>query len=172
MKNLFTPTKAAMKQLIFGTTRSWTPILLRLFLGFIFFAHGSQKALGWFGGYGFEGTMGYFTGVVGLPWMIGFFVIVIEFIGGLCIFFGLATRLWSFLLIVLVIGIVSTVHWQYGLFMNWEGNQKGEGIEFFLLVIAASLSLMVTGAGKLSIDASLSKKQSMTREAREQWLPA
>lgn len=147
-----------MKNLLFSTNNNWQPVLLRIMLGLIFFVHGSQKALGWFGGYGFEGTMGYFTTDAGLPWIVGFLVIVIEFIGGICLLFGFLTRLWSVALIALVIGIVAKVHWQNGFFMNWEGNQKGEGFEFFLLVLAMALILVFTGAGKLSIDRLLLKQ--------------
>jgi putative oxidoreductase len=110
---------------------SLSPLVLRLSLGLVLLAHGSQKLLGWFGGYGFTGTMGFFTKTVGLPWVIGFLVIVIEFLGSLLLILGLMTRLWSFLMVILFIGVIYTSHFQFGFFMNWFANQKGEGYEFF-----------------------------------------
>ena len=140
-----------MKRILFKTNNSWAPTLIRVFLFMVLFAHGAQKLLGWFGGYGFNGTMGYFTDR-GFPWIIGFLVIVIEFFGSISILLGLATRLWSFLSVILFIGIVATSHIQNGFFMNWFGNQKGEGFEYFLLAIAITTSLAITGGGKYSMD--------------------
>src|SRR5215211_9453300 len=141
-----------MKATIFYTNNSWSPTILRLLLGLVLLGHGAQKLLGWFSGYGFDGTMGFFTGTIGLPWIIGFLVIVIEFFGSLSLLLGFATRLWSFSMVILFIGIIYTSHIQYGFFMNWFGNQKGEGYEFFLLAIAISTSLVFTGGGKFSLD--------------------
>ena len=56
---------------------------LRLVLGVVFFAHGAQKALGWFGGYGFSGTMGFFTGMMHIPALFAVLAIAAEFLGGL-----------------------------------------------------------------------------------------
>lgn len=147
-----------MKKLLFTTNDSYAPTILRLLLGTVLFAHGAQKLLGWFGGYGFEGTMGFFTGTVGLPWIVGFLVIVIEFFGSLSLLLGFATRLWSISMIFLFVGIMVTSHLSNGFFMNWYGSQKGEGIEYFLLSIGMALSLVVSGAGKLSIDRLLFRK--------------
>ena len=147
-----------MKKLLFQTNDSYAPTILRLLLGTVLFAHGAQKLLGWFGGYGFEGTMGFFTGVVGLPWIVGFLVILIESFGALLLILGFATRLWSIAIFFLFIGIAATSHLSNGFFMNWFGNQKGEGIEFFLLAIGMAASLTVSGAGRLSIDRMLAQK--------------
>jgi len=147
-----------MKKLLFATNDSYGPTILRLLLGTVLFAHGAQKLLGWFGGYGFEGTMEFFTGTVGLPWMVGFLVIVIEFFGSLSLLLGFATRLWSIFMIFLFIGIMVTSHLSNGFFMNWYGSQKGEGIEYFLLSIGMALSLAVSGAGRFSIDRLLIRK--------------
>ena len=68
-----------MKATIFNTNNSWSPTILRILLGLVLLGHGTQKLLGWFGGYGFEGTMSFFTQTVGLPWVISFLVIIIEF---------------------------------------------------------------------------------------------
>jgi len=141
-----------MKTAIFNTNNSWSPTILRLLLGLVLLGHGAQKLLGWFGGYGLDGTMSFFTQTVGLPWVISFLVIIIEFFGSLSLILGFATRLWSFSMAILFIGIIYTTHLQNGFFMNWFGNQRGEGYEFFLLAIAISTSLMITGSGKYSID--------------------
>jgi putative oxidoreductase len=147
-----------MKATIFYTNNSWSAALLRLLLGQVLLGHGSQKLLGWFGGYGFDGTMSFFTGTVGIPWVIGLLVIVIEFFGSLSLILGFATRLWSGSMIILFIGIICTSHIENGFFMNWYGNQTGEGYEFFLLAIAISASLVITGGGKYSMDGLIMKR--------------
>lgn len=150
-----------MKKLLLSTNDSYAPAVLRLLLGTVLFAHGAQKLLGWFGGYGFEGTMGFFTGVAGLPWIVGFLVILIEFFGSLLLILGFATRLWSISIFFLFLGIMVTSHLSNGFFMNWYGSQKGEGIEFFLLALGMAASITITGAGKLSIDRLLSQTTSV-----------
>ncbi|MEI6948969.1 DoxX family protein [Paraflavisolibacter sp. H34] len=141
-----------MKQILFSTSRSWSPVIIRVLLGLVLGAHGAQKLFGLFGGYGFEGTMNFFTGTVGLPPIVGLMVIVIEFFGSLSLLAGLATRLWSASMVFLFLGIVFTSHLQNGFFMNWFGNQKGEGYEFFILAIGMAASLVLSGAGAFSAD--------------------
>jgi len=141
-----------MKNKLLATSDSWTPAILRVLLGLVVFPHGAQKLLGWFGGYGFEGTMKYFTGTVGLPWIIGFFVIILEFFGALALIAGIGTRIIAGAYIVLAAGIVFTSHIQNGFFLNWFGKQAGEGYEFFLLWIAIAAALFMSGAGKYSLD--------------------
>lgn len=143
---------------IFATNENSSATIIRIVLGLILFPHGAQKLLGWFGGYGFDGTMGFLTGSVGLPWIIGFLVIIIEFFGALALIFGFATRIVSIGLIALFAGIVFTGHLDHGFFMNWSGQQKGEGYEYHLLVIGMALSLLVSGAGKWSADYAIQKK--------------
>ena len=130
--------------------------ILRLALGVIFFAHGAQKMLGWFGGYGFNGTMGFFTGVLHIPAPFAFLAIAAEFFGSLGLIFGLLTRVASFGIFCNMVVAVAMVHHQIGFFMNWTGTQKGEGYEFHLLVLAAAALLMIRGAGAASIDRILS----------------
>lgn len=144
-----------MNALIFSTTNSWSPTIVRILLGGVLWAHGAQKFLGLFGGYGFDGTMNFFTDTVGLPWLVGLLVIIIEFFGALSLVLGLATRLWSMAMIILFVGIVLTSHLQYGFFMNWFTNQEGEGYEFFILAIGMAASLVLTGGGALSMDKSI-----------------
>lgn len=146
-----------MKKLVFNTSGSVAPLALRLFLGLVLFPHGAQKLMGWFGGYGFTGTMTFFTDTVGLPWFIGFLVIIIEFFGPIALFLGAATRLWSIAILTIMTGIIFTTFNDH-FFMDWYGTQKTEGFEFFLLAIGMSASLIISGAGKFSIDALISRK--------------
>ena len=143
---------------IFQTNESKATAILRVVLGIILFPHGAQKLLGWFGGYGFTGTMGYLTGAAGLPWLLAFLVIIIEFFGAIALILGFGTRIVSVGIIVLFAGIVLTSHLQNGFFMNWAGNQSGEGYEYHLLVIGIAMALVVSGAGKWSVDYALQNK--------------
>ena len=129
---------------------------LRVVLGVVFFAHGAQKMLGWFGGYGFHGTMGFFTHM-GMPAPVAFLVICTEFFGGLGLIVGLLTRIAALGIGVEMIGAIFMVHLPNGFFMNWTGTQKGEGFEYHLLAIAIAAALLLRGAGAFSLDRSLSK---------------
>src|SRR5258708_32963513 len=130
--------------------------ILRLVLGVIFFAHGAQKMLGWFGGYGFTCTMGFFTGAMHIPAVFAFLAIAAEFFGGLGLIIGLLTRIASFGIFCNMIVAVTMVHGRFGFFMNWTGTQKGEGYEYHLLILAATAFLMIRGAGAASVDRLLS----------------
>lgn len=143
---------------LFKTNENTAATIIRIVLGVILFPHGAQKLLGWFGGYGFDGTMGFLTGAAGLPWIIAFLVIILEFFGALALIFGFATRLVSVGIITLFAGIIFTSHASNGFFMNWSGQLPGEGYEYHLLVIGMSLALLVSGAGKWSVDYALQKK--------------
>jgi putative oxidoreductase len=151
-----------MKNKLFGTNDSFAPFLLRVLLAIVVFPHGAQKLFGWFGGYGFSGTMGFFTETVGLPWVIGFLVIVLESVGAIALLIGVATRLVAISYTVLAIGIAVTSHIQNGFFMNWFGNQSGEGIEYFMLWIGIALALTILGGGKYSLDKLIHGKNSIT----------
>ena len=130
--------------------------ILRLVLGVVFFAHGAQKMLGWFGGFGFHATMGSFAHM-GMPAPVALLVIYTEFFGGLGLIVGLLTRIASLGIAGLMIGAIFMVHLANGFFMNWMGNQKGEGFEYHLLVIAMAAALLLRGAGAFSLDRALSK---------------
>jgi putative oxidoreductase len=142
---------------IFKTNNDWTGLILRLAISIVIFPHGAQKLLGWFGGFGFSGTMQFFTTVKGLPWIVGFLVILIEFFGSLLLAAGIGSRIIAASIIVLAGGIIFTSHIQNGFFMNWFGNQKGEGYEYFLLLIGLSAALLLNGSGRLSADRLLYK---------------
>ena len=130
---------------------SYSSAVLRLVLALVIFPHGAQKMLGWFGGFGFEGTMNYFTGTVGLPYALGVLVILIEFCGPILLILGSFTRVTAAATFFLFGGILITSHLDNGFFMNWFGNQPGEGYEFDLLVLAMSLALTIQGPGKITI---------------------
>src|ERR1700722_17041089 len=130
--------------------------VLRLVLGVIFFAHGAQKMLGWFGGYGFTGTMGFFTGMMHIPAVLAFLAIAAEFFGGIGLIFGLFTRVAAFGVLCNMTVAIAMVHGRFGFWMNWTGTQKGEGFEYHLLLIAASVFLIIRGAGAASVDRLLS----------------
>lgn len=144
-----------MKRLL-GTSDDVTLTILRLVLGVVFFAHGAQKMLGWFGGYGFHGTMGFFEHL-GMPAAVGFLVICTEFFGSLGLIVGFLTRIAALGIGGEMIGAVLMVHLPNGFFMNWFGNQKGEGFEYHLLVFAIVATLVLRGAGKFSVDRALGK---------------
>ena len=130
-------------------------LILRLVLGVVFFAHGAQKLLGWFGGPGYSGTMGMFTGYLHIPAPFAFLAIAAEFFGGLGLILGFLTRIAAFGITVNMLVAIATVHHSYGFFMNWTGAQKGEGFEYHLLVLAITAYLMIRGAGAFSADRAI-----------------
>lgn len=142
----------------FDTDESWSGLILRLTLGLVMFPHGAQKLLGWYGGFGFSGTMGFFTDVMHLPWIIAFLVIVGEFFGSLGLLAGFLTRFSAASLAVIMVGAIVTTHIPHGFFMNWFGKQQGEGYEYHLLVIGLAAALLLTGAGKWSVDRLIAER--------------
>jgi len=137
---------------LFSTNTDIIGLVLRLTAGLIIFPHGAQKMLGWFGGYGFTGTMGFFTGTVKLPYIVGLSVILLEFVGSLLLLVGFGTRIVALGFIGLMIGIILTSHLPNGFFMNWAGTQSGEGYEYHLLMIGLAAALLIEGAGRYSVD--------------------
>jgi putative oxidoreductase len=130
---------------------------MRIMLGIVFFAHGAQKVLGWFGGYGFSGTMGFFTTQMHIPPVFAFLAICAEFFGSLGLILGFLTRIAAFGIAVNMIVAVLMVHIHVGFFVNWFGNQKGEGFEYHLLALAVAIPVMIRGAGAVSVDRALSR---------------
>jgi putative oxidoreductase len=143
-----------MKKIFATDSTNTIALITRVALGIVIFAHGAQKLLGWFGGYGFEGTMGFLTGNAGLPYFIALLVILIEFFGALFLIAGFATRLAALGIIVNFIGIVITSHLNAGFFMNWSMQaNKVEGLEYFILLFALAMVSLVAGGGRASVDA-------------------
>ena len=127
-------------------------LVLRLALGVVIFPHGAQKLLGWYGGYGFKGTMGYFTQTQHIPYIFGLLAIIAEFFGALAVIAGFLTPIAAFGIGVTMLVAAYTVHRPNGFFMNWFGNQVGEGYEYFILAIGAAVALTLIGGGEWSLD--------------------
>lgn len=137
---------------LLSTDRDLALTAIRAVLGLVFFAHGAQKMLGWFGGYGFSETMTLFTQKLGIPAVLAFLAIAAEFFGGLGLLVGLLSRIAAFGIACNMVVAMALVHAQNGLFMNWFGKQQGEGIEFHLLALALAVAIMMRGAGAYSLD--------------------
>jgi putative oxidoreductase len=150
---------------LFRTNDSWVLLTQRMTLGLVILPHGAQKLLGWFGGYGFRGTMGFFTDTMGLPSPIAFLVIMAEFFGALLLIAGAGTRLAAFGISAVMIGAALTSHLQHGFFMNWFGAQAGEGFEFHLLALALGIPLIIGGGGHWAIDSLLGRDSRTLRES-------
>jgi putative oxidoreductase len=136
------------------TDSSLTGLILRVTLAVVMFPHGAQKVFGWFGGHGFKGTMKSFTGS-GIPTVFALLAIAAESLGPLGLAVGLLTRVAAFGIACVMLVAIVTVHWPNGFFMNWEGNQRGEGFEYHLLALAMAISLIIIGAGAWSLDGAL-----------------
>ena len=141
---------------LLATSNDWALTLLRLVMGVVFFMHGAQKMLGWFGGYGFSGTMGFFTNMMHIPAVFAFLAICAEFLGGIGLIVGALTRIAAFGTATNMVVAVLMVHSEVGFFMNWTGQQKGEGFEYHLLAIVIAIVLMARGGGAYSVDRTLS----------------
>lgn len=131
-------------------------LLVRLLLGGVMFPHGAQKALGWWGGHGLGATLQAFTTQMGIPLVFAWLAVAAEFLGSLGLIVGLLTRVAALGIGTVMVVAVVLVHGANGFFMNWTGNQKGEGFEYHLLAIAAALVLMIDGGGLASLDRALS----------------
>ncbi len=143
---------------VFATEDTWSGLLLRLTLGVVMFPHGAQKLLGWYGGFGFSGTMGFFTEQMHIPSVLAFLVILAESFGSLGLIVGFLTRVAAAGMVAVMVGAIAMVHWPHGFFMNWFGKQQGEGFEYHVLVIGIGLTLLLIGGGKWSVDGELAKR--------------
>lgn len=141
-----------MQQRILATTGNYNWFILRVALGVVMLGHGLQKAFGWFGGFGWNNTIGYFTGTVGLPAWLGAFIILIESLGAVFLIIGFAGRINAALMGIVMAGAFFVDHLHNGFFMNWFSNNKGEGYEFDILCWAIAIILTLNGSGKFSVD--------------------
>lgn len=116
------------------------------------------ETLGLVWGQGYTGTIGFFTTTMGLPWLIAFLVIIGESIGSLSLLAGFLTRFVAASYVLIMLGAITMVHWPHGFFMNWFGQQQGEGFEYHLLVIGMSLALLVEGGGAWSLDHLIARR--------------
>ena len=146
---------------VLSTPADSTATIARLALGLMILPHGLQKTFGLFGGYGFDGTMGFFTDTLGIPALFAFLAIAAEFAGGLGLILGLTGRIAAF-----GVGSVMDVaalmnHVQNGFFMNWGGGMPAgaEGWEFHLLAVALAAIVIIRGSGSWSLDRVLGRKK-------------
>ncbi|MBN2126530.1 MAG: DoxX family protein [Deltaproteobacteria bacterium] len=144
------------------TDNSPSQLFIRLALGVVIFPHGAQKVLAWFGGPGFVKTLEAFSSM-GFPVWSTLILMTVELLGSLLLILGFLTRLWA-----IGIGTALTIcmflnHVQHGFFMNWFGQQKGEGFEFHILIIGIALALLVKGGGMLSVDRALARDRNRRR---------
>lgn len=144
-----------MKELLLKSHTEWAGLVLRVTAGLIMLPHGLQKLFGVFGGYGFRATMDYFVNTLKLPVIIAFLVIFIESIGAVGLVAGFLSRIWAALFIIVMIGAIGTTNHQHGLFMNWNGQQAGEGYEYHVLMIGICVAVLLMGSGKYSVDSRL-----------------
>jgi putative oxidoreductase len=134
------------------TNEDYALTIARLVLGFLFFIHGGQLMLGWFGGYGLSGSMEFFTQHLGIPAPFAFLAICAQFFGGLMLIVGFLGRVAALTIICTMVVAVAEVHWHFGLFMNWFGTQKGQGFEYHLLAIAIGVVIALRSSGTPSFD--------------------
>lgn len=144
-----------LKKLYF-TTDHLQGLIARITLGIVILPHGLQKLLGMFGGGGFSNTVEFFTST-GMPAIVAILIIIGESFGAISLIVGFLARFSAAAITLIMLGAIAMVHFQHGFFMNWFGNQEGEGFEYHLLAIGLGLIVMLTGAGKTSIDLTLSK---------------
>jgi len=135
-----------------GTDGDWVITIVRIVLGVVFFAHGAQKALGWFGGAGLLSTVRVFREQLRIPAPLALLSVAAEFLGGLGLIVGLLSRIAALGIAVVMIVALVAVHGKFGFFMNWYGEKQGHGIEYHILVLALALAVMVKGAGAFSLD--------------------
>ncbi len=143
---------------LLATSDDPTPLVARLALGIVILPHGLQKTLGWFGGTGFSGTMQFFTENLGIPSLLALLAIAVESVGALALLAGLATRAAALGTGVTMAVAAVLVHLDNGFFMNWYGNQAGEGFEFHILAVGLAVLLSIRGGGKLSLDRILAAR--------------
>jgi putative oxidoreductase len=140
-----------------ATSPSWAITVVRVVLGVVFFAHGAQKVLGWFGGYGLRGTTGYLQSL-GLPLVVAYLVCFFEFFGGIGLVLGFLTRLSALAVATVMVGAIAKVHWTNGFFINWSLTpDKGHGYEANLAFLAMAVACMLAGGGALAVDAWLAR---------------
>lgn len=142
----------------FMTDDSWSQLVLRLTLGVVMFPHGAQKLLGWFGGPGLSAALAMFTDKMHLPAIIAILVVLAESLGALGLILGLFCRFCAFGILCDMTGAILLVHRHNGFFMNWMGNQPGEGFEYHLLALGIALALLIRGAGRWSVDRTIVAK--------------
>lgn len=144
---------------LFATDGNLSGTILRVALGVAMFPHGAQKLLGWFGGYGFAATLKSFESNMHIPFILALAAILAESVGAVALVAGFFTRVAALAIAADMAVAVYLVHWKVGFFMNWMGNQKGEGFEYHILAIAVALALVIRGGGLWSVDRAMAGKK-------------
>ena len=124
-------------------------LMIRIPLGLIFIAHGSQKLLGVFGGHGLTATFTAFEQKLGIPPVLTLLAIIAEFGGGIGVLCGFLTRLSAFGIASTMIVAMYKVHWANGFFLN---GPRGDGVEYNLALLGMALALVFAGGGAWSVD--------------------
>ena len=136
-----------------STLDSLALLFIRVPLGMVFVAHGSQKLLGLFGGAGLTATLKNFEVHMGIPPILTLLAIIAEFGGGLGILAGLLTRLSAVGISVTMAVAIYKVHWANGFFLNWFcAAGRGHGTEYNIALLGMALALVVTGGGRWALD--------------------
>ena len=144
--------------LLLDTESDSTSLIARTALAVTMLPHGAQKTLGWFGGYGFDATMQWFTQTMGIPWVLALAAVLAESVGALALLAGAASRVTAAGIGAVYLVAFFSSHLQHGFFMNWSGTQSGEGIEYFLLGLALVAIVVWRGGGAASIDRALAAR--------------
>lgn len=158
--------KSTYKNLVTGINKlsPVNPLLLRITAGIVMFPHGAQLLLGWFGGPGLSNSIQLLMSGSNLPWLLAVIVIMVQFFGSVFLLAGFFTRFSAFSMFIIFIGMIFSGHIEHGFFMNWFGNQRGEGFEFHLLMLGICASLIISGGGKYSVGQLLKRAKSNQNE--------
>jgi putative oxidoreductase len=142
-----------MLRRLLQTTDDPAPLAARVALALVILPHGAQHALGWFGGHGFSGTLGWMTGTLGFPAPLAALAIVTELVAPLALLIGLGGRL-AALGIAGIMLVAASTHLENGFFMNWFGSlpSGAEGFEYHILALALAAVVVIRGSGALSVD--------------------
>lgn len=151
------------------TDASKTALFQRIVLAAVVLPHGLQKVFGWFGGWGLDGTIGWFQSALGVPPALTGLVIASDLLGAIALALGLFSRLTAFGVALTMLGAIALVHAPNGFFMNWSGAQAGEGFEFHLLALALSIPLVVRGGGGWSVDRWLLQRLEAASASGARW---
>ena len=145
-----------MLRTLLRTASDPAPALARIALGLVLFPHGAQHVLGWFGGYGFQGTLGWMTGTLGFPAALAVLALVTEISAPVALVLGLGGRIAALGVVGLMLGALST-HVGNGFFMNWFGSLPAgsEGYEYHLIAIALAGVVVLRGSGAWSLDRAI-----------------
>ncbi|MBX3262040.1 MAG: DoxX family protein [Labilithrix sp.] len=152
--HLAEPARSLLQRVI-ATDDRIAPAVARLALGLVMLPHALQKVLGWFGGPGLSGAYSAFTTKMGIPGPLAFLAIAAELLGAVGLVLGLLTRAAAAAIVAVMLGAVAIVHLPHGFFMNWSGQQAGEGFEYHVLAIALGVVCLIAGGGRASIDRAL-----------------